>query len=35
MRFFSAADNLSLRARPPRLPKALAISEAFIVHDFT
>jgi hypothetical protein len=30
MRFFSAADNRWLRARPPLRPKALAISEAFM-----
>lgn len=31
MRLFSGADSRSLRARPPRLPSALAICDAFIV----
>lgn len=35
MRFFSAADSLSLRARPPFRPRALAISDTFIVRKYT
>jgi hypothetical protein len=35
MRFLSAADNRSPRARPPLRPKAFAIADAFIAVNFT